>query len=137
MARVTVINRPEGHAAVFHRVVKVGEAVAEAVADDARDMAPIDTGELVESIGVAHVRVLTWHVTVGTDHWKFMEYGTLGRNPVIVPRIKKALWWPGLSRPVPRVNNHPGNPAQPFMRPATYQRRGIWITPTGRVVVTT
>lgn len=132
--RVRVKHHPEGYAAISFRVQRVGSAVAEAVAGDARDMAPIDTGRLVSSIHVMHVRTYGWRVRVGTDYWSHMEYGTFKKNYIIRPRLRRALWWEGLSRPVSQVT-HPGLEARPFMRPAVYQKRKIWLTPTGGVAV--
>lgn len=138
MARkTTVVIRPEGIAAVEDRVIRTGAGVADAVAADARRGAPVKTGTLRSTIKVIPVGLYTWHIIVGTDYWSHIEYGTTGRNPVILPKVKKALWWPGLPYPIPRVNNHPGNKMQPFMRPAAYQRRAIWFNPSGTLVVTT
>lgn len=134
--RVRMKHHPEGHAAIAFRVQRVGSAVAEAVAEDARDMAPIDTGRLVSSIHAVRVRTYTWHVKVGTDYWSHMEYGTNKKNYIIKPRLRRALWWEGLPRPVSQVT-HPGLRPRPFMRPAVYQRRRIWITPAGGVAVVT
>jgi hypothetical protein len=47
----------------------------------------------------------------------------LGTGPhVILPKNKKALFWPGAAHPVARVN-HPGSAANPYLRPALFQRR--------------
>lgn len=135
--KVVVVHHPEGHAAINRRVIRLGEAITKAVANDAEDMAPIDTGKLVSSIHTRRMGTYTWHVVVGTDHWQFQEYGTRGRNPVIVPRVKKALWWQGLARPRAKVTKHFGNDPKPFMRPALMQPRLFWFTPTGGVAVTT
>jgi len=123
--RVTVVHHPEGYAAIYKRVVATGEAVTRAVRSDAVKLAPKATGELASTILYVRVNALKWHILVGTDHWMHQEYGTLGRNPIIEPRTKQALWWQGLPHPIARVTKHPGNKAQPFMRPATYQRRTL------------
>lgn len=47
--------------------------VTDEIAADARRMAPVDTGELQDSIE-SHPRA--GRVTVGTDHWIYQEYGT-------------------------------------------------------------
>lgn len=91
--------------------------VVEEVADDARQYAPVDTGELRGSI---HVEGDT--VRVGTDHWAPTEFGA--QPHVIEPEQKEALYWAGAAHPVDRVN-HPGNDPQPFMRPALYKKRRI------------
>lgn len=137
MARkIYMVHHPSGYAAIDKRVQRVGEGVASAVAGDARRSAPMKTGAMVASIHVYRAGTYTWHVRVGTDHWQHMEYGTLGRDPVIQPRVKRALWWPGLPHPVARVKKHPGNKPQPFMRPSLMQPRAFWFTPTGTLVVT-
>lgn len=134
MARVKVVHHTTGYEAIERIVVNVGDAVAKAVAQDAEDAAPIKTGALVSSILVVRASKYTWFVRVGTDHWWYQEYGARPHGPIL-PVKKKALWWPGLSHPIARVELHPGNKAQPFMRPAIYQRRFVWVTPTGEVAV--
>lgn len=89
------------------------------IAADAREHCPVDTGELKASIRTEHGQGYG-RVWVGTDHWRYVEYGTAPH--IITPRDKQALFWPGAQHPVARVH-HPGTPAQPFMRPAIYKRR--------------
>lgn len=131
-----VIHHPEGYIAIDRQVARVGDAVTNAVARDARKLAPKRTNQMASTIRVTRVGPLLWFVSVGTDHWHYMEYGTLGRDPVIRPRVKQALWWQGLPHPIAVVTKHPGNKAEPFMRPAVYQRRGLVVSPTGAVSVT-
>lgn len=88
------------------------------VENDAKRRCPVDTGRLRSSIvhridGAGRVA----GITVGTNvnyAWD-VENGTPPH--VIVPKNKRALYWPGAAHPVARVN-HPGTRAQPFMRPA-------------------
>lgn len=47
----------------------------------------------------------------GVSYAKFVHDGT--RPHLILPRVKKALYWPGADHPVRRVN-HPGTPPNPF-----------------------
>jgi hypothetical protein len=56
-------------------------------------------------------------VLVGTnvEYGPDVEYGTSAHE--IRPENAKALFWPGAAHPFAKVN-HPGTPAQPFMRPA-------------------
>lgn len=70
---------------------KVGN-LTEDIAEDARALAPVDTGELRASIRADRS---AGEVHVGTDHWRFQEYGT---------RYQKA---------------------QPFMRPALMKPRAV------------
>lgn len=81
-------------AAIGRLAERVTAKVTEAIYDDARRTVPVDEGDLRES--------LDWdadgnvgHVTVGTDHWEFVEYGTRYMD------------------------------AQPYMRPSLYRRRVI------------
>jgi hypothetical protein len=53
---------------------------------------------------------LTWSPTA--SYAPFVEFGT--KPHVIVPKDKKALWWPGAAHPVRSVN-HPGTKSNPFM----------------------
>ena len=76
---------------VAHRIT---EKVTEAVYKDARRIVPVDEGDLRESLDWA-AEGSTGVVTVGTDHWEFVEYGTRYMD------------------------------AQPYMRPSLYRRRVI------------
>lgn len=94
----------------------------------AKSLAPVDTGRLRSSVvAIPQGGRWTFTVTIGTnvEYAADVEYGTAPH--VIVPKDRKALWWPGAAHPVARVN-HPGTRAQPFMRPAvamaeTYLRK--------------
>jgi HK97 gp10 family phage protein len=88
------------------------------VQNKAREHCPVDTGRLRSSIvhridGSGRVT----GITVGTNvsYAADVEYGTAPH--VILPKNKKALYWPGAAHPVSRVN-HPGTRPRPFMRPA-------------------
>lgn len=88
------------------------------VQNEARRLAPVDTGRLRSSI-VHRVddRGRTYTVTVGTNvHYApYVEHGTAPHR--IYPRFKQALYWPGAMHPVAYVD-HPGTVAQPFLAPA-------------------
>ena len=58
-------------------------------------------------------------IYVGTDHWKFIEYGT--KRHEIRPKHKRALYWLGAPYPVARVQ-HPGTRAYSPMRRALRAR---------------
>lgn len=111
-------------ARLYEAIRPTMERVAEDIAEDIRRNASVDSGELVRS-----VRRVGTTITIGTDHWHFVEYGT--RPHIIRPRTKKALWWPGARHPVKKVY-HPGTKAQPFIRPAATRqrtlRRGVGIS---------
>lgn len=108
----------------------VGQA-ADVIGDEARKRAPKNTGELARSIKVVNYGK-KWRVTVGTDYWRYVEYGAPPHR--IRPRGKKALYWDGAPHPMGLVR-HPGSPEQPFMRRALYQRRVIYQTSTGQIRV--
>lgn len=118
---VTVVIDPRGHAEVQAVADRAVRNVAEAIEGDAQRYVPVDTGELLASIHTEHGTGSS-KVWVGTDHWAPTEYGS--RPHTISARAGGALSWPGASHPVRSVN-HPGTPAQPFMRPALYQPRAI------------
>lgn len=133
-SRVRVVPHPSGIAAINRRVNQTGDSVANAVARDARNNAPVQTGQLRSSIRKTASGDLKWRIWVGTDHWNVMEYGTKKRNYLIQPKLKKALWWPGIAHPVSQVT-HPGVEPRPFMRPALYKRRWIVFPPGSSVAV--
>ncbi|MFJ4918140.1 HK97-gp10 family putative phage morphogenesis protein [Streptomyces sp. NPDC088726] len=88
------------------------------VQNEARRLAPVDTGRLRSSIVTRsedHGR--TYTVTVGTNvnYASDVENGTAPHR--IYPRRAQALYWPGAAHPVAYVN-HPGTRAQPFLGPA-------------------
>lgn len=89
--------------------------LAALVAEDARRYVGVRTGRLRSTI-----RAVGNRVYVGTDYWHYHHFGT--RPHIILPRRKKALYWPGADHPVARVR-HPGTKANPFLTRALYQRR--------------
>ncbi|HEX8106105.1 MAG TPA: hypothetical protein VF516_00190 [Kofleriaceae bacterium] len=94
--------------------------LTEDIADDARAGCPIDSGDLVESIGTRYPGGLRGIVVVGTDHWVPTEYGS---PPHIIYSHGPWSLRSDEGEYFGRVVHHPGTPAQPFMRPALYQRR--------------
>lgn len=94
------------------------ENVADAIARDARRRCPIDTGELEGTIHAVGTRVY-----VGTDYWQSVEYGS--RPHIIRSHGNYPLRNRETGEVFGRVVRHPGTPAQPFMRPALYQRRPL------------
>lgn len=137
----TVVPYPPGLGRLRVRVQNVGEAFTKAVYLDAIENAPLAEGDLVASIRKTwnHIN-LRGRVYVGTDHWRFPEYGA--KPHPIDPRYKNALFWfpkknsYGLTHPINRVTKHPGNLPEPYMRPAIWKKRTAVITPSGRVAVT-
>jgi hypothetical protein len=91
------------------------------IQNDMDRMAPVRTGRLRAA---TYYEVNRGQLRVGVrnvPYWSTVEYGSGPHE--ITPNTKKALHWPGARHPVNRVW-HPGTPAQPFIRPALYKRRG-------------
>lgn len=82
----------------------------------AQNAAPVDTGNLKNSIGVDFdADGLGFEAGPTASYAGVIEYGSAPH--VITPRTAKALYWPGAEHPVKRVN-HPGTAPQPYMGPA-------------------
>lgn len=96
------------------------DVIGDAILSDAKDFVPKRTSRLHDSLR-AEVRDKVLRVgSLDVNYAADVELGTAPH--VIVPRNKKALYWPGADHPVARVN-HPGTAPQPFLRPALFQRR--------------
>lgn len=110
--------RPDGVVKIKALGRRYREATARDVADDARRRVPVDSGDLRDTIVAVGSEV-----HVGTDYWAAVEYGS---RPHI---IRSTGSWPLRNRETGQVFgqvvHHPGTPAQPFMRPALYQRRRL------------
>lgn len=87
-------DNPTGLAGIQYASARYARAVARAVRDDMERLCPVDTGLLKSTIEVEAVGDTTY-VSVGTDYWMHLEFGT----------SKMA--------------------AQPFIRPALNRRRGV------------
>jgi hypothetical protein len=76
-----------------------------------RDTVPWKTGFLVQTFAAfMEPGILHWYPTA--SYARFVEYGTLPHT--ILPKDKKALYWPGAAHPVRSVA-HPGSKANPYM----------------------
>ena len=85
-----------------------------------RPNVPYRTGYLIQTFRRDVQRLMSrWFPTAA--YAPFVEFGTPAR--VIVPINKKALFWPGASHPVKKVN-HPGTKANPFMEAVRDQSIG-------------
>jgi len=96
------------------------------VQNEARRRAPVDTGRLRSSIvsrAEGSGRSVGYVIGTNVSYAAAVEYGTAPH--VIVPRNRKALYWPGAAHPVAKVN-HPGTRAQPFLRPAIEMTPIFW-----------
>lgn len=127
MARV--IATPGGERQLADAGPDLLRRVALAIVQDAKRFAPVDTGALRAGIEAEKprgnsVRIYTRRPVPGDDPNVpiFVEYGTAAH--VIEAPEGEALDWPGAAHPVRRVN-HPGTPAQPYMRPALFRKRVV------------
>lgn len=121
MADVHIVFEPGWELKALEASSDAVDLVTEEIAVDARRYAPVDTGAMRDSIDAIPAVEGHGSVTVGTDHWRFVEYGTSPHE--IHAKPGGALAWPGGAHPVAEVH-HPGTHAQPFMRTALYQKRG-------------
>ena len=70
---------------VEERVIQALDDALDAVADEARDLVPKDTGELHDSIQQERVTSLVGHVRADAPHAPFIEFGTSNPNRVATP----------------------------------------------------
>lgn len=72
-------------------VGNIVQAHGEAMADTARRLVPVDTGELKESIEFHMTGETTGELTAGTDHAMFPEFGTVDQaaQPYMRPAVEK------------------------------------------------
>lgn len=98
----------------------LSDVIGRDILGDAQNLAPKRSGRLRDSLRAeVHDKVLR----VGSLDCNYATDVEMGTSPhVITPRNKKALSWPDADHPVARVN-HPGTHAQPYLRPALFQRR--------------
>ena len=93
-------------------------AIALDLLEESRIVVKKKSGGLADSLRRRRLASMMWAVVEGAIHGLFYRTGTPPH--VILPRVKRALWWPGLDHPVARVN-HPGTKAVPY--PAYALRR--------------
>lgn len=94
--------------------------LARRIRDNIRDEAPSRSGNLRSAIVDKEINLLTYQVTID-QRKKAAKYEAAVRlgvpaasiNP-IVPRRKKALFWPGLPHPIKIVRHHPGIKSNPY-----------------------
>jgi len=109
----------ETMALAVHQVRQIAETVAGSAA---RHCPGRPSGPLVQSIRTDPTDQGA-DVSIGTDHWSYMEYGTPPHVIEAGPRpegARGALSWPGAEHPVGRVH-HPGTPEYAMMRQALYE----------------
>jgi hypothetical protein len=121
MARSGVRIDPSARAHVDQAINDwLGTVIGDAILSDAQNLVHKRTGRLRDSLRAeVHDKVLR----VGSLDCNYATDVELGTAPhVILPRNKKALYWPGADHPVRKVN-HPGTAPMPYLRPALFQRR--------------
>lgn len=119
MMGARIVMDPAGLARIDHLGDDIRDDITDEVEREMRRRVPVDTGELEESIHQTGDGV----IVVGTDHWAPTEYGSAPHT------IRSTGPWPlrngETGETFGRVVHHPGTPAQPFIRPAVYKKRGI------------
>lgn len=122
MADSFTVMDPNWPAHLQQRIPEINMRMAKAVAADARLACPVDDGDLRDSIEPKQ-HGADARVHVGTDHWAPTEYGSLPHE------IRSTGPWPlrnaKTGEVFGQVVQHPGTPAQPFMRPALYTKRSL------------
>ncbi|MEV8033896.1 hypothetical protein [Streptomyces sp. NPDC086182] len=121
MARSGVRIDPSARAHVDQAINDwLGTVIGDAILSDAQNLVHKRTGRLRDSLRAeVHDKVLR----VGSLDCNYATDVEMGTSPhVILPRNKKALYWPGADHPVRKVN-HPGTAPMPYLRPALFQRR--------------
>lgn len=122
MANAHVRMLRSGQVRIERLADKATEKITREVFREIQRRVPVDTGELLDSLGITVVNG-TGIITVGTDHWAPTEFGS---GPHI---IRSSGPWSLHNRETGerfgREVHHPGTPAQPFIRPAVYKRRAL------------
>jgi hypothetical protein len=90
-----------------------------------RKVTPVKTGRLKRGQRLIKKGELEWEISEVDFYGQILRDGVpaASMNP-IVPRQKKALWWPGLPHPIARVNNHPGIKKNDYFQKAIDNSRG-------------
>jgi hypothetical protein len=100
---------PEIAAPILQRALSASQAILAKYTT--KGIVPWRTGFLTQSFRAELTTgLLRWFPTA--SYAPYVEFGT--KPHVIVPKDKKALYWPGATHPVMRVN-HPGTKPNPFM----------------------
>lgn len=96
------------------------DVIGDAILTDAKSLVHKKSSRLHDSLRAeVHDKVLR----VGSLDCNYAAAVELGSHtPVIKPKYKKALFWPGADHPVGAVYNHTTKP-YPYLRPALFQRR--------------
>ena len=121
MARSGVRIDPAGRAHVDAAInAWMQDVIGDAILSDAKEFVPKASSRLHDSLRAeVHAKVLR----VGSLDVNYCEANEMGLPAMtIFPKHKLALFWEGADHPVKKVNL-PARAAQPFLRPALFQRR--------------
>src|SRR5882757_9825725 len=100
---------PSIAAPILQRALSAAQAIL--AKHTVKGTVPWRTGFLTQSFrSELTTGLLRWFPTA--SYAPYVEFGT--KPHVIVPKDKKALYWPGAAHPVMSVN-HPGTKPNPFM----------------------
>lgn len=109
---------PEIAAPILQRALSASSAVLAKYTT--KGVVPWKTGFLVQSFRAEMTPgMLRWFPTA--SYAPYVEFGTAPH--VILPKDKKALYWPGAAHPVSKVN-HPGTKPNQFMERIIEQSQG-------------
>jgi hypothetical protein len=101
--------------------------VAQDIADDVRGNIRSDglvkTGALLRSVRVRRRANGDSYISIGTDHWWFVEYGTAPHVMIAPPGHVFTFVKPNGERVFTTRINHPGNRAYRIVRRAVYKKR--------------
>lgn len=122
---INIDPTPSSLAAAFRSVdeddiTEFFEGLARILYKSIVDAAPERTGTGKKAIKLRRKSKTEWRVILdrrfkGGGYMTAQHEGvSAGKINPILPVRKKALWWPGLPRPVAVVRNHPGIKANPF-----------------------
>lgn len=100
------------------RIEKEIKGLAKRIYKRLQKNTPRRTGRLVRSQKLTKAGDLTWEMSenVSPPYGLYISKGVPAEkiNPIL-PREKKALYWPGLPHPVKAVYKHPGIKANPYV----------------------
>lgn len=99
------------------------EPLLQAIAADARRLAPVDSGDLRDSITFEVTSETSGRVGSPLSYAADVELGT--RPHVIRAQSKKVLADREQGEFFGKEVHHPGTPAQPYLRPALYRNRQV------------
>ena len=86
---------------------------------------PVRTGYLARHIVVKQKNPLRFDIMEeGVSYGRVQRLGTVKKNYMIFPKTKKALYWVGLSHPIPFVGE-PITRRHPGIKPHPYNRQGL------------